>query len=479
MTGPTTPGPTTNGPTTPGRTRVTSAVVIGAGLAGLTAAEGLAARGVEVTVLEARPRVGGRTHGIEVAPGAWIDAGAAYLGAKHTELLALIKDLGLATTPTTMLGASRFALSPTTEADADGELATRDGRFPPLNAVALGDLFDRLAELTAQVDPEAPWLTPDAERLDALTAAEWAEQELDHPDARLFFPLFLGEMMAADPVDVSVLHMAFYLRSGGGLRYLNAFEGGAQEDRVAGGAHLLCERLAARLTDRRPGSVRLGEPVRSVVQDGEDITVHTEAGAVYRAGVAVVALPPLLAESLDLRPVRPAPRAGERTGRGCAVKVNLVYPSPVWREHGLSGWSVNARGPLLSTVDDSPADAPDGSRVGVLTGFVTGAEAHRYAALGPEEQRAAAVAQAASLFPMLPEPIGFHRTDWVNEPYSKGCYAALFGPGDWSRLGPALIAPHGRVHWAGTETSTEFFGLLEGAIRSGHRVVAEILDAED
>ncbi len=67
----------------------------------------------------------------------------------------------------------------------------------------------------------------------------------------------------------------------------------------------------------------------------------------------------------------------------------------------------------------------------------------------------------------------------MNEPYSKGCYAALFGPGDWSRLGPALTAPHGRVHWAGTETSTEFFGLLEGAIRSGHRVVAEILDAED
>ncbi|MFJ4092886.1 flavin monoamine oxidase family protein [Kitasatospora sp. NPDC089913] len=481
MTGPTTSGPTTSGSTTSGPAAngpapVASAVVIGAGLAGLTAAEELAARGVRVTVLEARPRVGGRTHGIEVAPGAWIDAGAAYLGAKHTELLALIKELGLATTPTTMLGASRFALADATPVpDANGEPATRDGRFPPLNAVALGELFDRLAELTARLDPEAPWRTPDAERLDTLTAAEWAEQELDHPDARLFFPLFLGEMMAADPADVSVLHMAFYLRSGGGLRYLNAFEGGAQEDRVAGGAHLLCERLAARLTDRRPGSVRLGEPVRSVVQDGEGVTVHTEGGAAYRADVAVVALPPLLAESLDFRPVRPAPRAGERTGRGCAVKVNLVYPAPVWREHGLSGWSVNARGPLLSTVDDSPADAPDGSRVGVLTGFVTGAEAHRYAALEPEEQRAAAVAQARSLFPMLPEPIGFHCTDWVNEPYSKGCYAALFGPGDWSRLGPALTAPHGRVHWAGTETSTEFFGLLEGAIRSGRRVVAEIL----
>ena len=80
-----------------------------------------------------------------------------------------------------------------------------------------------------------------------------------HADARLFFPLFLGEMMAADPRDVSVLHMAFYLRSGGGIRYLNAFEGGAQEDRIAGGAQQLCAALAARLGDR----VKLGHPVAS------------------------------------------------------------------------------------------------------------------------------------------------------------------------------------------------------------------------
>ncbi|GAA2793357.1 FAD-dependent oxidoreductase [Kitasatospora paracochleata] len=437
---------------------VTSAVVVGAGLAGLTAASGLAERGVEVTVLEARERVGGRTHGLRVSPTGWVDAGAAYLGDRHTELLALMAELDLKTTPTTMLGASRFALG--------AEHATRDGRFPPLNAVALGDMFELLAELTDAVRPEAPWLTPDAERLDTTTAAEWAEQNLTHPDARLFFPLFLGEMMAADPADVSVLHMAFYLRSGGGIRYLNAFEGGAQQDRIAGGAHQACERLAARLGDR----VRLGEPAVAVHQDGAGVTVRTALGE-HRADVAVIALPPLLAQALEYAPALPAPRAGRRTARGCAVKVNLVYPEPLWRRHGLSGWSVNAEGPLLSTVDDSPSD--DG--VGVLTGFVTGAEAHRYAALDPEQQRTAAVEQAARLFPMLPAPIAFHVTDWVNDPYSQGCYAALFGPGDWLRHGPSLTAPHGRVHWAGTETSTAFFGLMEGAIRSGDRVVAEIL----
>ncbi|MFD4534842.1 flavin monoamine oxidase family protein [Kitasatospora sp. NPDC058397] len=441
-----------------------TAVVVGAGLAGLTAATGLAARGFDVTVLEARDRVGGRTHGIEAALGVLVDAGAAYLGDRHTELLAMMDELGLKTTPTTMSGASRFALGSGAESSADA--TTRDGRFPPLDGVALGDLFDRLSELTDTVRPEAPWLTPGAERLDALTAAEWAEQHLTHPDARLFFPLFLGEMTAADPADISVLHLAFYLRSGGGLRYLNAFAGGAQQDRISGGAHQVCERLAERLGHR----VRLGEPVRAVHQDADAVTVHTDHGE-HRADVAVMALPPLLADAIDHRPGLPVRRAGERTARGCAVKVHLVYPAPLWRDHGLSGWSVNARGPLLSTVDDSPAEAG----IGVLTGFVTGAEAHRFAALTPRQQRAAAVGQAAQLFPMLPEPTACHVTDWLNDPYSQGCYAALLGPGDWPRLGPALTAPHHRVHWAGTETSTAYFGLMEGAIRSGHRVVADVL----
>jgi monoamine oxidase len=432
-------------------------VVVGAGLAGLTAATDLVAAGADVTVLEARDRVGGRTHGIEVAPGSWVDAGAAYLGDRHTALHEQIDRLGLRTTPTTMVGDSRFLLG---SDEADG--ATRHGRFPPLNAVALGEMFDRLDDLTSAVDPVAPWRTANAAALDALTAAEWAREHLRHPDARLFFPLFLGEMMAADPAVVSMLHVACYLRSGGGTRYLNAFDGGAQQDRIDGGAHQLCEKLAANLR------VRTSAPVHAVRGDDTGVTVGSGLGD-HRADAVVVALPPLLADELDI-PGLAHRRAGDRTARGCTVKVHLVYPGPLWRDHGLSGWSVNATGPLLSTVDDSPA----GGGVGVLTGFVTGAEAHRFAALPPERQRAAVLAQAGLIFPRLPAPLACHVTDWTSEPYSKGCYAALFGPGDWPRLGPHLTTPHGRVHWAGTETSTEFFGLMEGAIRSGHRAATDI-----
>lgn len=433
-------------------------VIVGAGLAGLTAARDLDAAGVDTTVLEARARVGGRTCGIEVAPGSWVDAGAAYLGDQHTQLHAMLAELGLKTTPTIMSGASRFAL------DAGEE--TRPGRFPPLNAVALGGMFDLLEELTTAVRADAPWLTPDAAAWDSLTAAQWASRQLRHRDARRFFPLLLGELMAADPASVSVLHLAFYLRSGGGASYLNAFEGGAQQDRVDGGAHQVGELLAGRLA----GRLRLGEPVRAIRQDGSGATVSA-AGGEYRCDAVVVAVPPLLGDAIDYWPALPGRRASERTGRGCAVKVHLVYPAPWWRADGLSGWSVSATGPLLSTVDDSPADGG----VGVLTGFVTGSEARRFAALAPQAQRDAVRDQVARLFPRLPAPSQVHVTDWVSAEHSRGCYAALFGPGDWVRLGPHLATPHQRVHWAGTETSTEYFGLMEGAIRSGHRVAKEIL----
>jgi monoamine oxidase len=191
----------------------------------------------------------------------------------------------------------------------------------------------------------------------------------------------------------------------------------------------------------------------------------------FPCDAVIIAVPPALADEIELRPNPPAKRTTERTAPGRAVKVHLIYPSPIWREQGLSGWSVNAAGPLLSTVDDSPATG----EAGVLTGFVTGREATRYAALSFPEQRREAIAQAATVFPGLPEPTGFRVNNWVRERYSRGCYAALFGPGDWHLLGPHLTAPQGRIHWAGAETSTEFFGLMEGAIRSGHRAAAEIL----
>jgi monoamine oxidase len=50
-------------------------------------------------------------------------------------------------------------------------------------------------------------------------------------------------------------------------------------------------------------------------------------------------------------------------------------------------------------------------------------------------------------------------------------------PGALSGFGPALREPVGPLHWAGTETATEWCGYLEGALQSGERVAAEVAES--
>jgi monoamine oxidase len=49
-------------------------------------------------------------------------------------------------------------------------------------------------------------------------------------------------------------------------------------------------------------------------------------------------------------------------------------------------------------------------------------------------------------------------------------------PGTLTRYGHLLQEPMGRVHWAGTETSGVSHGAVDGAIRSGERAAAEVLE---
>ena len=66
--------------------------------------------------------------------------------------------------------------------------------------------------------------------------------------------------------------------------------------------------------------------------------------------------------------------------------------------------------------------------------------------------------------------------DWTADPWTRGCYGAHFPPGTWTQFGPALRRPVGLLHWAGTETATEWSGYMDGAVQSGKRAAAEILD---
>jgi monoamine oxidase len=150
-----------------------------------------------------------------------------------------------------------------------------------------------------------------------------------------------------------------------------------------------------------------------------------------------------------------------------AIKVNVVYDEPFWRKAGLSGLGLTDRPPIGVTFDNSPHD---GSR-GVLLAFLTGDGVAR----DPDQRRASVLAGLAELFGKRAKtPTSYFETDWSRDGWTTGCVSPV--PRNvLTRYGAALRKPVGHIHWAGTETSEIWCGYMEGAVRSGERVAAEVL----
>jgi monoamine oxidase len=159
---------------------------------------------------------------------------------------------------------------------------------------------------------------------------------------------------------------------------------------------------------------------------------------------------------------------------GAVIKCTAVYERPFWRDAGLSGLCVGDREPIHVTFDNSPP----GGTPGVLLGFAEAGPARRLARMTIAERREAAIQCFVAYFgERARHPVQYVDHVWENDPWSGGCYGAFLPPGVWTSLGPAIRAPVGRVHWAGTETATIWSGYIDGAIRSGKRAAQEIITA--
>ena len=77
--------------------------------------------------------------------------------------------------------------------------------------------------------------------------------------------------------------------------------------------------------------------------------------------------------------------------------------------------------------------------------------------------------------PKALSPRDYFEGNWTRERYTRGCPVGVMQPGTLVEYGPALRAAVGRVHWAGTETSTYWNGYMDGAVRSGERAAREAL----
>ena len=165
-------------------------------------------------------------------------------------------------------------------------------------------------------------------------------------------------------------------------------------------------------------------------------------------------------------------RLTQQVPQGTLLKVAAVYDTPFWRPKGLNGTAVSLVGPVNACFDDSP---PDGSP-GVVFGFVGGDEARKFLGMSASARRAAVLQNFADYFgPEARNARDYFETNWPGERWSRGGPVGIHRPGVLLPTGPALRQPIGRIHWAGTETSTYWNGYMDGAVRSGERAAAEVL----
>jgi monoamine oxidase len=456
-------------------------VVVGAGFAGLTAARNVVHAGRSVIVLEARKRVGGRALNHELANGVISEGGATFAGPTQDRILRLARRMGVEKFPTFDEGDNVYI-------SVDGNrLIYSDtgitGTAPP-DPLILPDLAlvivgpDGLDERSKSMPVDAPWK--------AARAAEWDAQSLeDYFNAQpLVNPHGFKALVAAttrpifgaEPRELSLLFVLFYVAASGDAKHPGTFErnfntrAGAQMWRFYGGPQLIAERQAKRLGRR----VLLGSPVRRIDQVTGGVRMVSDLVEVA-AKRAIVAVPPEVAGHIRYQPKLPPARArlNRRLRQGSLIKATAVYKEPFWRDAGLNGSALAPGGPVSFTYDDSP---PRG-KPGILFGFVGGDNARAHRRLSRSARRRAVLEDFVRFFgPRAASPIDYFETDWSNSQWTRGCPVGIARPGLYTADGPALRKPAGRIHWAGTETSTFWNGYMDGAVRSGERAAAEVIE---
>ena len=440
--------------------------VVGGGLAGLVAASDLASAGIDVVVLEGRDRVGGRTLNLEIGDGEVVEIGGQWVGPTQDRILALIDRLGLETFPTFCEGSNVLELS--------GRISKYRGTIPrvsPLVLIELERVRRRLERLQEQVPLESPWDAPRASEWDTVPFSEWMARNTRSSKVINLFRAASQVVWGSDPSEFSLLWALFYMRSGGGLDALLDTRGGAQQDRVVGGSQAISNRLGEELEEE----LILDARVTRIAQDELGVTLDAHSVSV-RARRALVALAPPLCRSIDfadsLDPAREQLCA--RMPMGALIKATAVYEEPFWRGDGLSGEAVSDQGPFCTTFDNSPW----GSEKGALLAFIGGPEAARHATMGVSQRRSRTLEGLVRLYgERARHPLAYHEQVWAEESMSEGGPVCSPTPGTLSSYGEALREPSGRIHWAGSESSTVWAGYMDGAVRSGERAAAEIARA--
>lgn len=432
----------------------------------MAAAHVLAGAGRAVTVLEAKDRVGGRTHSDPDMPGGPLDFGGMLIGETHERSRALGESLGLTVVPARPAGRMAYRIR--------GEMVLApDSGYPNMVAGSegfdekLAEAYGKFDELAMLVGSVGPWDGQQERALDAMTVATWLEQNVADEVVRQVMDTDLNIIIGAATSEVSMLFWAQYVAKCEGMHSLQVK---ANVALWAGGSQQISERIA-----RQPNiAVTLEAPVYAIEYASDRVVVHSTRGS-YEAPDAIIAIPPAAGKGISFSPELPLRRRQlqARAPMARQSKVQVRFSRPFWRDADLSGEIFDVDVGYLALDVTRPGD----SWATIVT-FIGGKDYDAWYQLGEEGRRAAVIdSLAAALGPQAAAPLSYHEADWPSVAYTLGAPVTVMPPGLLSTIGTALSDPVGPLRFAGTEAAPMWTGYMEGAVRAGEAAAQSILDA--
>ncbi len=413
-------------------------IVIGAGMAGLAAARTLHDSGYNVTVLEARDRIGGRVWSSQKWPEATVDLGASWIhGVRRNPLTAIADEID----------AVRL------ETDYDNViLYDSAGALQPDRAWSTLDEYHGLLE-DAIYDADAS--------MSILQAAmEAGLGELDADERRLFDFMANAYIEHEFATDINKLSAT-----------------GVYEGSTYGGGDVLFPNGYGELVAHvgRNITVQRNTVVSAVQYAGSGVTVQTNNGTLT-ADYVVVTLPIGVLQQNKVQFNPPLPEA-KRTaihslGRGVLNKAFLKFDNAFWQKQ--PEWIhmiPEQKGQFTSWLNPYHyTNAP------ILLAFNAGDFGIAIEQWSDAQILGEATTQLRKMYGSnVPAPLDAQLTRWHSDPFAHCSYSsAVVGITDSTRSELATSVQD-KLFFAGEATNAEYPSTVHGAYLSGVRAAEEIL----